>query len=66
MHGHSKSRREFIKKTAYIAPVVLTLNATAAFAGTGSNCDNGYGDGSDCTPKGLIDNPNAAHVNQDD
>jgi len=66
MSEHNKSRRDFIKKTAYIAPVVLTLNAGVAFASNGSHCDNGFGDGSDCTPPGLVDNEHAAHVNQDD
>lgn len=26
--GHDNSRRDFLKKSAYVAPVVLTLNAT--------------------------------------
>ena len=32
-------RREFLKKGAYVAPLVVTLTAVPAFAGTGS----GYG-----------------------
>jgi hypothetical protein len=33
---HNQSRRVFLKKTAYIAPVILTLHATASLAGVGS------------------------------
>lgn len=32
-------RREFIKKTAYAAPVILTLKAMPAFAAAGSGND---------------------------
>jgi len=31
------SRRELLKKAAYATPVILTLAATPAFAGKGSN-----------------------------
>jgi hypothetical protein len=31
-----ESRRAFMKKTAYVAPVILTLNAIPAFASHGS------------------------------
>ena len=31
-----ESRREFIKKVAYVAPVVLTLRAVPSFAASGS------------------------------
>ena len=34
-------RREFLKKGAYVAPLIVTLTAVPAFAGTGS----GYGGG---------------------
>lgn len=30
------SKRKFLKTAAYVAPVVLTLNASASFAGVGS------------------------------
>ena len=30
------SRRDFLKKAAYVAPVILTLDAVPAFAGSGS------------------------------
>lgn len=31
-----QSRRDFLKKGAYLAPVVVTFNAVPAFAGSGS------------------------------
>ncbi len=34
------TRREFVKKAAYTAPVLLTLKATPSFAGTGSLASN--------------------------
>ena len=33
---HDKSRRDFLKKTVYTAPVILSLNAVPARAGYGS------------------------------
>ena len=33
------NRRDFLKKAAYVAPVILTMNAVPAFASSGS----GYG-----------------------
>ena len=30
--GHNKSRRDFLKKSAYVAPVIVTLNATPNLA----------------------------------
>ena len=35
----NKSRREFVKKAAYVPPAVLTLAAAPAFAKTGSYKD---------------------------
>jgi hypothetical protein len=35
---HNPSRRNFLKKTAYVTPVILTLPATPALATTGSCC----------------------------
>ena len=34
------TRRDFIKKAAYSAPVILTLAARPSFAGQGSGHDN--------------------------
>ena len=31
------SRRDFLKKAAYVAPAIVTLNAVPAFAGAGSD-----------------------------
>jgi len=33
---HSSSRREFVKKAAYIAPAILTLQAAPAYVKAGS------------------------------
>jgi hypothetical protein len=33
---HRSSRREFVKKAAYIAPAILTLEAAPAYAKAGS------------------------------
>ncbi len=41
MSDHNQSRRSFIKKAAYIAPVVLTLKASPSMAynyGSAQNC----------------------------
>jgi hypothetical protein len=49
------SRREFLKKATYAAPVVLTLNALPAFAINGSprvKGNNGVGNGLDPQPPG--------------
>ena len=63
------SRREFLKKSAYAAPAILTLAAAPAIAEIGSpnisqppgsepneppeKCNNGLGNGSDCPPPGM-------------
>jgi hypothetical protein len=36
----SSSRRDFVKKAAYVAPAVLTLTALPAFEAAGSTRDN--------------------------
>jgi hypothetical protein len=36
MPEHSNQRRDFVKKAAYIAPAILTLAATPAYAKAGS------------------------------
>ncbi|MGH7844138.1 MAG: hypothetical protein ACREQW_03040 [Candidatus Binatia bacterium] len=46
-------RREFIKRTAYAVPVILTLKAMPAFAAAGSvKGNNGVGNGVDPQPPG--------------
>jgi hypothetical protein len=55
----SRSRREFLKKSAYAVPVIMTLKAVPALAGHGSyqqKCNNGVGNGPDCKPPGLEKN----------
>jgi len=39
----NSSRREFVKKAAYVAPAILTLQAAPAFANSGSNDKNPEG-----------------------
>ena len=49
------SKRELLKKAAYVAPVILTLKAVSSFAGTGSGRpkgNNGVGNGEDPQPPG--------------
>jgi len=38
MSEHNESRRAFVRKVAYTAPVLLSLAAAPAFAKTGSYC----------------------------
>ena len=44
MKEHDSSRREFVKKAAYVAPAVLSLKATSAFAKCGSANEDGSPD----------------------
>ena len=37
MERHETSRRKFVKKMAYVGPVILTLPAAAAYAKKGSD-----------------------------
>jgi hypothetical protein len=46
------SRRAFIKKTAYIAPTILTLKAVPAFASEGSGGTTTGSQGEDAQPSG--------------
>jgi hypothetical protein len=54
------SRRRFLKTVAYTAPVIVTLQATAAHARTGSykpKCNNGVGNGGEgCNPGKAFNN----------
>ena len=36
MKEHSRSRRDFVKKAAYVPPAILTLVAAPAYAKSGS------------------------------
>ena len=44
------TRREIIKRAAYIAPVILTLTAVPAFASGGSGKQSDGSTGSDYSP----------------
>ena len=58
------SRRLFVQKVAYTAPLIMTLSVMPSFAKAGSaHCDNGVGTEADCDPHGLINKPN---LNNDD
>ena len=37
MEEHDASRREFVKKAAYVTPVILTLQAAPAYVKAGSD-----------------------------
>lgn len=39
---HEQSRRDFLRKVGYIAPVILTMKALPAIAGHGSHCQTSY------------------------
>jgi hypothetical protein len=51
-----QSRRSFLKTTAYVAPLILSLKAESAFASYGSGssvkANNGVGNGVDPQPPG--------------
>ena len=50
---HEQSRRDFLRKVGYVAPVILTMKALPAIAGIGSNGNNGIGQ----EKRGIIDGP---------
>lgn len=61
---HQKSRRDFLKTMGYVAPVILTMKAVPALAGSGSRCmrgNNGIGQEKrgyfDGPPPGLASKP---------
>lgn len=51
---HNPSRRDFVRKAAYIAPAVVTLSVLPAHQAAGSvrNGNNGVGNGVDPQPRG--------------
>jgi len=75
MANEQASRREVLKKAAYVAPVILTLPATPSFASNGSvlteekdkeKGNNGLGNGIDPQPPGnpkVNDGPGASPGN---
>jgi hypothetical protein len=50
MEEHDASRREFVKKAAYVAPAILTLQAAPAYVKAGSHKGDG-GKDKDKDPK---------------
>jgi hypothetical protein len=66
------SRRDFLKKTAYVAPAIMTLKAVPAFASYGSmryriKGNNGLGNGEDPQPPGnppVNDGPGTGPANR--
>jgi len=44
MKVESAGRREFLRRSAYVAPAILTFQATSAFAKAGSNNVDGDDD----------------------
>ena len=52
----NKSRRDFIKKSAFVVPAIITLQSMPALASSGSGCNNGVGNGPDCLPPGIQQN----------
>ena len=53
MSEANSSRRDFIRTTAYVAPAILTLKATPAFAQTGSLRLQGSGRGNGVGNNGV-------------
>lgn len=55
---HDNSKRRFLKTTAYMVPVILTLKVSSSLAHKGSweKCNNGVGNGPDCLPPGIDKN----------
>ena len=55
---HQKSRRDFLKTTAYVAPVILSMKAVPALAGSGSQmCRRKGNNGIGQEKRGYVDGP---------
>ena len=66
--GVDQSKRNFLIKAAYVAPIVATISVIPSIASAGSvnlNCNNGVGNGSDCLPPGLQKNGKSFLDNDD-
>ena len=63
----NKSRREFVQKVAYVAPLVATVSVMPSIASAGSvrHGNNGVGNGPDCLPPGLKKNGKSFLDNDD-
>jgi hypothetical protein len=56
---HEQSRRDFLRKVGYVAPVILTMKSLPALAGLGSHklhCEKGN-NGIGQEKRGIIDGP---------
>ena len=61
-----QSRRKFVQKVAYTAPLIVTISVMPSIASAGSvHCNNGVGNGSDCLPPGLQKNGKSFLDNDD-
>ena len=60
----NKSRRDFVQKVAYVAPMIATVSVLPSIASAGS-CNNGVGNGGDCLPPGLEKNEKTFLDNDD-
>ncbi len=56
---HEQSRRDFLRKVGYVAPVILTMKALPAIAGLGSHCETRYhgNNGIGQEKRGYVDGP---------
>lgn len=67
---NNESRRGFLRKAAYVPPLVATMSVLPRVAAAGSHevklkCDNGVGNDSDCLPPGLVKNEKSFLDNDD-
>ena len=67
MSDFNKSRRDFVQKVAYVAPMIATVSVLPSIASAGSvrGCNNGVGNGGDCLPPGLEKNGKTFLYNDD-
>jgi hypothetical protein len=67
MPNFNKSRREFVQKVAYVAPMIATISVIPSIASAGSvrHANNGVGNGPDCLPPGLEKNGKSFLDNDD-
>ena len=56
-NDQKQSRRDFLKKAAYVAPVILTIKAAPALAGIGSPCLTRGNNGIGQEKRGYYDGP---------
>jgi hypothetical protein len=63
----NKSRRKFVQKVAYMAPMIATISVIPSIASAGSvrHGNNDAGNGADCLPSGLKRNGKSFLDNDD-